>query len=94
MAKLAAYLGSFEVFQPQVTNTLSFMEDLRIVVRQTGLHGKRTVLLLSEAGIKDDGCMELLNSVLAASVSGLFSKDEVSVMCADIAQLAIKQVTT
>ena len=64
-----------------------------MLLRQTGLHARRTVLLPGDSDLNDDSFLEYLNSLLVtSSVPGLFSKDEMAVMCADLAQLAMKQV--
>ncbi len=96
LTKLAAFIGGFSVFQPQVSKTYgaaAFVDDLRVLVRQAGLQAKRTVLLLSDSELRSDAMLESVNSLLmSGEVPGLFSKDEMAVMYTELSQLAAKQV--
>jgi dynein heavy chain len=55
----------------------SFMEDIKKILKDSGVEGKATVLLMTEIDLKDDSFMELMNSMLTTfSVPGLFTREE------------------
>ena len=61
--------------------------------RACGSAGKKTTFLFTEAEIKDESFLEVINSILTTGeVPNLIPKDELQVMASELRNLAIKQV--
>ena len=95
LTKLAAYISRAVLHQITITksyNTAALMEDLRFVYKSAGHLTKQTVFLFNESDIKEEGFLELLNSVLmTGEVPGLFAKDEIMAMTADLRNKFVKE---
>jgi len=88
LTRLAAYISKATIFQITLTktyNTASLMEDLRVLYTSAGHQRKQTVFLFTESEIKSETFLEYINSVLmTGEVPGLFAKDEMMAMTADL----------
>jgi dynein heavy chain, axonemal len=61
------------------------MDDLRLLFKSAGHALKPTTFLFTESEIKDEVFLELINSILmTGEVPGLFAKDEMMAMTADL----------
>lgn len=87
LTRLSAHISRASCFQITLTKTYnqaSLIEDLRTLYRSAGAC-KQTVFLFTESEIKSETFLELLNSVLmTGEVPGLFAKDEMMAMTADL----------
>ena len=88
LTRLAAYIGRQEIFQVTLTksyNVSSLMEDIRGLYVLAGQQRKKTTFLFTDSEIKDERFLEMLNSMLmTGEIGGLFAKEEVLGMCADL----------
>jgi dynein heavy chain len=95
LTRLSAYISNALCFQITLTktyNTASLMEDLRTLYKSAGHKRNTTVFLFTESEIKDEIFLELINSVLmTGEVVGLFAKDEMMAMTADLRNAFIKE---
>jgi len=95
LTRLAAYIARSVLFQISLTktyNTASLMEDLRELYRQAGQLRQSVTFLFTDAEIKDEAFLEYINSVLmTGEVAGLFAKDEMLAMCADLRPFFIEE---
>lgn len=63
------------------------MDDIRLLYRSAGHKREPTVFLFTESEIKDEVFLETINSILSTGeVPGLFAKDEMMAMTADLRQ--------
>ena len=98
LTKLAAYLCGHTLFMltsARVNSRASYLEDLRVAVRQAGLSCKPVCVMLNESDVRGDqgGILQPLNSLICTGdVPGLFTKDEMIVMTSELAAIAAKQV--
>lgn len=61
LAKLAAFIARYEMFQIQVTRNYgleAWRSDLKRVLKRAGADGKQVVFLVSDAQIHDDAFFE------------------------------------
>ena len=88
LTRLASYISNAMCFQITLTKSYgqaALLDDLRIMYRNAGHQRKPTVFLFTEAELKDEVFLETLNSVLmTGEVTGLFAKDELIAMTADL----------
>ncbi|KAF0745065.1 hypothetical protein Ae201684_000639 [Aphanomyces euteiches] len=67
------------------------MDDLRILYKNAGHLKKSTTFLFTDSEIKNEIFLELINSVLmTGEVAGLFAKDEMMAMTADLRNSFVK----
>ena len=94
LTRLSAHISRANCFQITLTkayNQSSFIEDLRALYRSAGAQQKQTVFIFTEQEIKAESFLELLNSVLmTGEVPGLFAKDEMMAMTADLRSSFLK----
>ncbi|RHY37518.1 hypothetical protein DYB25_000117 [Aphanomyces astaci] len=94
LTRLAAYMAQSTAFQITLTktyNTNSFMDDLRLLYKNAGHLKKSTTFLFTDSEIKNEIFLELINSVLmTGEVAGLFAKDEMMAMTADLRNSFVK----
>jgi len=94
LTRLASYISRAMCFQITLTktyNVASLMEDLRTLYKNAGQLRKQTTFLFTESEIKNEVFLETINSVLmTGEVPGLFAKDEMLAMTADL-QSAFKK---
>ena len=93
LTRLSSYISRAMCFQVTLTksyNQASLMEDIRTLYRSAGA-GKQTTFLFTESEIKSESFLETLNSVLmTGEVPGLFAKDEIMAMTADLRNAFLK----
>jgi len=90
LTRLAAYICRAKCFQITLTkqyNANALMDDIRLLYRSAGHKREPTVFLFTESEIKDEVFLETINSILSTGeVPGLFAKDEMMAMTADLRQ--------
>ncbi|RLN87140.1 hypothetical protein BBJ28_00011147, partial [Nothophytophthora sp. Chile5] len=95
LTRLAAYMAGSSIFQVVLTktyNTNSFMDDIRALYKSAGHLRKSTTFLFTDAEIKNEIFLELINSILmTGEVAGLFAKDEMMAMTADLRNAFVKE---
>lgn len=95
LSRLASFMAGYETFQIKLTkqyNTNALMDDLRALFKTTGQVGKGVSFVFTDAHIKDEEFLEYINSILmTGEVPGLFPKDELAIMCAELLPFALKE---
>ena len=95
LTRLASYLAGHTTYGITLTknyNLNSLLDDLRYLYKQCGTAGVSHTFLVTDAEIKDETFLEYFNSVLTTGeVANLFPKDEMTVMCAELLSIAIKE---
>lgn len=90
LTRLAAFIARSNCFQITLTkqyNTNSLMDDIRELYKSAGHKRQSTTFLFTESEIKDEVFLETINSILSTGeVPGLFAKDEMLAMTADLRQ--------
>jgi dynein axonemal heavy chain len=82
LTRLAAFAAGMEVFQVSLTRSYGeaeFREDLKDLYRKIGYDkgGKPTVFLFTDAHVKDENFLEIINNMLTSGmVPALFPDDE------------------
>lgn len=88
LSKLAAYIGSMEVFQITLKNGYGIQDlkvDLANLYIRTGAKNMPTVFLLTDAHVPDERFLVLINDLLASGeVPDLFSEEEVETIVSGI----------
>jgi dynein heavy chain len=88
LTRLSAFIARSRLFQITLTktyNVASLMDDLRELYKEAGHAGKSVTFLFTDAEIKDENFLEYINSILlTGDIAGLFAKDEMLAMCADL----------
>ncbi|XP_068092066.1 dynein axonemal heavy chain 11 isoform X2 [Hyperolius riggenbachi] len=88
LSKLAAYIGSLEVFQITLKNGYSIQDlkvDLANLYIRTGAKNMPTVFLLTDAHVPDERFLVLINDLLASGeVPDLFSEEELETIVSGI----------
>jgi dynein heavy chain len=88
LTRLAAFIARHECRQITLTksyNVSSLMDDLRELYDLAGHQRKDVTFIFTDSEIKDENFLEYLNSILlTGEVAGLFPKDEMLAMCADL----------
>ena len=88
LTRLAAYMARQRLFQVTLTKTYNIAalkDDLRIIYKYAGHARKHATFLFTDAEIKDEAFLEYINSILlTGDVAGLFAKDEMLAMTADL----------
>lgn len=88
LTRLAAYISRSNCFQITLTkqyNVTSLMDDIRELYKSAGHKRQSTTFLFTESEIKDEVFLETINSILSTGeVPGLFAKDEMLAMTADL----------
>lgn len=95
LTRLSSYISRSTQFQITLTkqyNKNSFMEDLQFLYKSAGHLRKPTTFLFTESEIKDEVFLEFINSVLlTGEIPGLFAKDEIMAITADLRNSFIKE---
>jgi len=95
LTRLSSYISRSTQFQITLTkqyNKSSFMEDLQTLYKSAGHLRKPTTFLFTESEIKDEVFLEFINSVLlTGDIPGLFAKDEIMAMTADLRNAFVKE---
>ncbi|KAM9856226.1 dynein axonemal heavy chain 12 [Aulostomus maculatus] len=80
ITRLATFMAHMTIFQPEVSKSYGLTEwrnDLKMLLKNTGVKGQKTVFLLTDAQIKDEAFLADLDSVLnTGEVPNLFAIDE------------------
>ena len=96
LTRLASYTSGFSTFQISITKTYnmnSLLDDIRLLYKACGQKGEKITFLFTEAEIKDESFLEVINSILTTGeVANLIPKDELLVMASELRPLAIKQI--
>ena len=96
LTKLASYCMAYNCFQITIHKTYNMnnlLDDIRVMYRACGQTGKKTTFLFTEAEIKDESFMEVINSILTTGeVPNLIPKEELMGMAGELRSLALKQV--
>ena len=95
LTRLAAYIARSKLFQIALTksyNVNSLKDDLRVVLEAAGRQRRSVTFLMTDAEIKDEAFLEYVNSLLlTGEVGGLFAKDEMMAMCADLQPVFLRE---
>jgi dynein heavy chain len=96
LTRLAAYCAGYTTFQITISksyNMNNLLDDIRVMYKQCGQAGNKIAFLFTESEIKEEGFLEVINSILTTGeVPNLFPKDELLVMASELRSLAIKQI--
>uniref|UniRef100_A0A3B3UAK3 Dynein axonemal heavy chain 12 n=1 Tax=Poecilia latipinna TaxID=48699 RepID=A0A3B3UAK3_9TELE len=80
ITRLATSMAHMTLFQPEISKSYGMTEwrdDLKMLLKNAGVKGQKTVFLLTDAQIKDEGFLEDVDSVLnTGEVPNLFAVDE------------------
>lgn len=78
--RLASFMADYELFQIEITRnygTTEWREDLKKLLKKTGVEGKQTVFLFSDNQIKSESFMEDISMILnTGDVPNIFPSDE------------------
>jgi dynein heavy chain len=95
LTRLSSYISRASCFQITLTKTYgknSFLEDMQNLYKSAGHQCKPTTFLFTESEIKDEVFLEFINSVLlTGEIPGLFAKDEIMAMTADLRTRFLKE---
>jgi len=95
LTRLSSYISRCTQFQITLTksyNKNTFSEDLVTLYKSAGHLRKPTTFLFTESEIKDEVFLEFINSVLlTGEVAGLFPKEELVAVTADLRSTFIKE---
>ncbi|CAM9172851.1 unnamed protein product [Hapterophycus canaliculatus] len=93
LTRLASFIARNFTFQITITkayNLNSFMDDMRVLYKKCGQEGKNATFILTEAEMKDETYLEIMNSFLmTGEIPNLFPKDELYMMAAEIRPFAL-----
>ncbi|XP_027026371.2 dynein axonemal heavy chain 12 [Tachysurus fulvidraco] len=80
ITKLAAFIAGMTLFQPEISKNYGMNEwrdDLKLLMKNAGVKGQKTVFLLTDAQIKEEAFLEDVDSVLnTGEVPNIFAVDE------------------
>jgi dynein heavy chain len=96
LTKLASYCSGYQTFQITISKTYnmnSLMDDIRVMYKACGQQGAKMTFIFTEAEIKDEAFMEVINAILTTGeVPNLIPKDELVIMASELRPIAIKQL--
>ncbi|TNN39931.1 Dynein heavy chain 12, axonemal [Liparis tanakae] len=80
ITRLATAMAHMTMFQPEISKSYGITEwrdDLKMLLKNAGVKGEKTVLLLTDTQMKDEAFLEDVDSVLnTGEVPNLFAVDE------------------
>jgi len=80
LTRLAAFMSGMHVFQPEISKNYGkneWREDLKSLLKSTGLANRKTAFLITDSQIKEESFLEDIDSLLnSAEVPNLFSAEE------------------
>eukprot|EP00040_Diaphanoeca_grandis_P037927 m.251570 g.251570 ORF g.251570 m.251570 type:complete len:3992 (+) comp33898_c0_seq1:283-12258(+) len=80
MARLAAQILGYEIFQPEITkaySTVEWKEDIKKVLFKAGAEDRRIVFLLNDTQIKEESFLEDVDALLnSGEVANIFEPEE------------------
>ncbi|MEQ2250438.1 hypothetical protein ILYODFUR_000797 [Ilyodon furcidens] len=80
ITRLATSMAHMTMFQPEISKSYGIAEwrdDLKMLLKNAGVKGQKTVFLITDAQIKDEAFLEDVDSVLnTGEVPNLFAVDE------------------
>ncbi|XP_037539995.1 dynein heavy chain 12, axonemal [Nematolebias whitei] len=80
ITRLATSMAHMTMFQPEISKSYGMTEwrdDLKMLLKNAGVKGQKTVFLITDAQIKDEAFLEDVDSVLnSGEVPNLFAVDE------------------
>jgi|TARA_B110000091_G_scaffold203611_1_gene237290 dynein heavy chain len=83
LTKLASYCAGQNFFQITISKTYnmnSLLDDIRVMYKACGSQGAKTTFIFTEAEIKDESFLEVINSILTTGeVANLIPKEELVV---------------
>ena len=95
LTRLAAYIARHFLFQITLTKTYginALKDDLKQIYDKAGHMRKPVTFLFTDNEIKDENFLEFLNSILmTGEIAGLFAKDEMMGMTADLQPAFLKE---
>ncbi len=96
LTRLASYSAGHTTFQISITksyNMNSLLDDIRLLYKACGQKGEKVTFLFTDAEIKDESFLEVINSILTTGeVANLIPKDELMVMASELRPHAIKAI--
>lgn len=96
LTRLASYCAGYNCFQITISkayNMNTLLDDIRVMYKACGSQGVKTTFLFTEAEIKDEGYLEVINSILSTGeVANLIPKDELTIMAQDLRPIALKSI--
>ncbi|KAH0794861.1 dynein heavy chain 1, axonemal [Histomonas meleagridis] len=80
LTKLAAYLGEYEIFQPQINKnygTIEWLTDIKEVMKKAGLEEQKIIFLISDSQIIKESFLEDINNLLnSGDVPNIFQPED------------------
>ena len=71
----------------------NLLDDIRAIYKTCGSLGKKVTFLFTEAEIKDEAFLEVMNAILTTGeVPNLFPKEELMGMASELRNIAMKSV--
>jgi len=96
LTKIASYCSGYNTFQITISKTYnmnSLLDDIRVMYKACGCNGAKTTFIFTDAEIKDESFLEVLNSILTTGeVPNLIPKEELLGMASELRSLAIKAI--
>ncbi|XP_052045898.1 dynein axonemal heavy chain 12 [Apodemus sylvaticus] len=80
LTNLATSMAKMQIFQPEISKSYGmneWREDIKLLLRNVGVKGQKTVFLITDTQIKEEAFLEDIDSVLnTGEVPNIFAADE------------------